>query len=41
MQQDRIAAYKEYIADVTGGEFPNAAQSVTMDDAVLAEVWDH
>lgn len=40
MQDDRIAAYGEYIADVRGGIFPNDAQSVAMDDAVLAQLWD-
>ena len=40
MQDDRIAAYGEYIADVRGGVFPNDAQSVAMDGAVLAQLWD-
>jgi 3-methyl-2-oxobutanoate hydroxymethyltransferase len=39
MQDERIAAYGEYIADVRGGVFPNDLQSVTMDDAVLAQLW--
>jgi 3-methyl-2-oxobutanoate hydroxymethyltransferase len=40
MQDDRIAAYGEYIADVRGGVFPNDAQSVAMDGAVLAQLWE-
>lgn len=32
MQADRIAAYREYIADVRDGSFPNDAQSITMSD---------
>lgn len=39
MQDDRIAAYGEYIADVRGGAFPNDAQSVAMEEAVLAQLW--
>ena len=39
MQDERIAAYGEYISDVRGGVFPNDAQSVAMDDAVLAQLW--
>ena len=37
LQQERIAAYREYISDVQAGEFPNSTQTVQMDDAVLEE----
>ena len=40
LQDDRIAAYGEYIADVRGGIFPNDAQSVAMDAAVLVQLWE-
>lgn len=39
MQQDRIAAYKEYISDVSSGAFPNTSQSVAMDETFLADIW--
>jgi len=39
LQAERVAAYREYIADVTGGAFPDDSQSVGMDDADLARVW--
>lgn len=39
LQAERVAAYKEYIADVTTGAFPNASQSVSMDDTVLKDLW--
>jgi ketopantoate hydroxymethyltransferase len=37
MQAERVAAYKEYIADVTSGAFPGAAHSVELEGAVLME----
>lgn len=40
MQAERVAAYREYIADVVGGAFPDDSQSVAMDAADLARVWD-
>lgn len=39
MQDERIAAYGEYIADVRGRVFPNDVHSVAMDGAVLAQLW--
>lgn len=39
MQHDRIKAYGEYIADVRDGNFPNTAQSVAMDEAILKDIW--
>lgn len=39
MQEDRIKAYGEYLSDVQNGAFPNAAQSVGMDEDVLKQVW--
>lgn len=41
LQAERVAAYREYIADVVGGAFPDDSQSVGMDDADLACVWDN
>ncbi len=38
MQTDRIAAYREYRADIEGGTFPNATHTVRIDPEVLAEV---
>ena len=38
LQQERIAAFKEYIADVKDGEFPNARNLVELPDGVLDEV---
>lgn len=40
LQAERIAAYCEYIADVTGGTFPEPGHSVGMAEEVLAEVFD-
>ena len=37
MQDDRIAAYREYIADVTSGAFPEAGQITQMEDSALAD----
>lgn len=39
LQAERVAAYREYIADVTGGAFPEAAHLVQMDACVLDQVW--
>ncbi len=37
MQDDRIAAYREYIADVTSGAFPEAGQITQMEDEALED----
>ncbi|MGB3691060.1 MAG: 3-methyl-2-oxobutanoate hydroxymethyltransferase [Jannaschia helgolandensis] len=39
MQTERVAAYREYIADVAGGSFPAEAHSVQMDGDMLEQVW--
>ena len=39
LQQERIAAYREYIADVSSGAFPEAGHVVAMEDGVLAKLW--
>lgn len=39
LQAERVAAYREFIADVVNGGFPEAPQSVEIDDDVLASVW--
>ncbi|MGR3570439.1 3-methyl-2-oxobutanoate hydroxymethyltransferase [Brevirhabdus sp.] len=38
LQAERVAAYREYMEDVTEQRFPEKAHAVHMDDAVLAEV---
>jgi 3-methyl-2-oxobutanoate hydroxymethyltransferase len=38
LQNERIAAFKEYAADVHDGRFPEAAHLVPMDEAVFDEV---
>ena len=40
MQADRIAAYREYIADVQSGAFPSDSHSVQMDDTLLDKILD-
>ena len=40
LQAERIAAYKEYIADVTTGAFPEAGHVVSIDEDALEKVWD-
>ena len=40
LQKERVAAYREYIADVTTGGFPEASQIVDVDDVTLAKVWE-
>jgi 3-methyl-2-oxobutanoate hydroxymethyltransferase len=40
LQAERVAAYKEYIADVTTGAFPEAGHVVTIDEDALGQVWD-
>jgi len=35
--EERIAAFKEYAADVNNGRFPAASHLVPMDDAVFKE----
>ncbi len=39
LQQERIAAYREYIADVSSGSFPEAGHIVTIDPDELQKVW--
>ena len=39
LHDERIAAYKEYIADVSSGAFPETGHIVTLDDETLAQVW--
>lgn len=39
LQTERVAAYKEYIADVTTGAFPEARHTVTMNPDELEKVW--
>lgn len=41
LQDERIAAYKEYIQDVQSGAFPEPKHVVAMDDDVLNSVWDN
>jgi 3-methyl-2-oxobutanoate hydroxymethyltransferase len=36
LQQERIAAFREYIADVHSGRFPEAGHVIEMDDSVFA-----
>lgn len=38
LQQERIAAFKEYVADVTEGRFPTEAQTIKLKPGVLEEV---
>lgn len=38
LQQERIAAFKEYVADVNEGRFPERSHLIGMDEAVLEEV---
>ncbi len=40
LQEERIAAFSEYIADVGNGNFPGPANLVDMDDSLLQEVID-
>ncbi|MGB1035081.1 MAG: 3-methyl-2-oxobutanoate hydroxymethyltransferase, partial [Primorskyibacter sp.] len=40
MQAERVAAYREYIADVATGAFPEAKQVVTADAEIIAQVWN-
>lgn len=39
LQEERIAAYAEYIADVTSGAFPGSQHAVEMDEQALLDVW--
>ena len=39
LQAERVAAYKEYIADVTTGAFPEVGNVVAMDEEALTKVW--
>ncbi len=40
MQTERVAAYREYIADVTSRGFPDQTQIVNIDDETLTKVWE-
>ncbi len=40
LQNERIAAFKEYVADVKEGRFPAASHLVSMDDAALKEAME-
>lgn len=40
LQAERVAAYKEYISDVTTGMFPESGHIVSIDDEALKKVWD-
>lgn len=40
LQAERIAAYREYIVDVTTGAFPEAGHVVTIDEDDLQKVWN-
>jgi 3-methyl-2-oxobutanoate hydroxymethyltransferase len=40
LQAERVAAYKEYISDVTTGVFPETGHMVNIDDEALKKVWD-
>ena len=39
LQAERVAAYKEYIQDVSSGAFPQAGHNVMIDDDELQAVW--
>ncbi len=38
LQNERIAAFKEYIADVHNGDFPNDTNTVELADDAFAEI---
>ena len=38
LQQERIAAFEEYVADVNEGRFPDRSHTIEMQDDLLAEV---
>lgn len=40
LQEERVAAYREYIADVTTGAFPETGHVVSIDDDALQKVWE-
>ena len=40
LQAERVAAYKEYISDVTTGAFPETGHVVSIDDDALEKVWN-
>ena len=40
LQIERVAAYKEYIDDVTTGAFPETGHVVSIDGDMLKDVWD-
>ena len=40
LQLERVAAYREYIADVTTGAFPEAGHVVSIDADALRKVWE-
>jgi 3-methyl-2-oxobutanoate hydroxymethyltransferase len=37
LQEERVAAFKEYAADVTSGRFPEAGNVVAMDEAMFKQ----
>ncbi len=39
LQKERVAAYEEYIADVSSGAFPEARNLARVDDEVLKLIW--
>jgi 3-methyl-2-oxobutanoate hydroxymethyltransferase len=38
LQEERVAAFREYIADVNEGRFPDRSNLIEMDNALLDEV---
>jgi 3-methyl-2-oxobutanoate hydroxymethyltransferase len=40
LHQERVAAYREYMADVASGAFPEARHIVTIDESELQKVWN-
>ena len=40
MQEERIAAFKEYVADVECGIFPDSSHLIEMDEAELKALKD-
>lgn len=40
LQAERVSAYKEYIADVTTGAFPETKHVVRIDESAFGKVWD-
>jgi len=40
LQGERVAAFREYIADVKEGRFPESCHLVELDEKLLGEVMD-